>query len=141
MALSHVEPGSLLLLVPVGDDVAQGLVVDIPGQVHGRQCKHLLHLGRHRESRGPSLCFGAVLWSSAFSGPNPKLRVNVFLLSDSGQTGGTGGAPEGAMSQRVQRGHRDTLSSLCRPPPGPLHTQLSQLGTPSSLSDSTSSGP
>lgn len=53
MALSHVEPGSLLLLVPVGDDVAQGLVVDIPGQVHGRQCEHLLHLGRRRESRGP----------------------------------------------------------------------------------------
>lgn len=35
---------SLLFLVPVGDDVAQGLVVDVPRQVHGRQGEHLLHL-------------------------------------------------------------------------------------------------
>lgn len=38
-------PGSLLSLVPVGDDVAEGLVVDVSCQVHGCQGKHLLHLG------------------------------------------------------------------------------------------------
>lgn len=47
----EVTPASLLLfLIPVSDDIAEGLVVDVAGQVHGCQLKQLLHL--QEDSRG-----------------------------------------------------------------------------------------
>lgn len=65
------QPCSLLFLVPVGDNVAQGLVVNVPGQVHGRQGEHLLHLRRRRsEAARPAWPGGP--WLPCGPSPSPQ---------------------------------------------------------------------
>ena len=73
MALGLPAAHSFLLLIPVGDYVAQGLVVDVARKVHRCQGEHLLHLGAAPEACDPPPPSGAGAWSSAFPGPNPKL--------------------------------------------------------------------
>lgn len=65
------QPCSLLFLIPVGDNVAQGLVVNVPGQVHGRQGEHLLHLRRRRsEAARPAWPGGP--WLPCGPSPSPQ---------------------------------------------------------------------
>lgn len=62
----------LLFLIPVGDDVAERLIVDVACQVHGCQGEQLLYLREvTAEMRRPVPT--AVLWDSAFSAPNCSL--------------------------------------------------------------------